>query len=65
MSVKKTLVRADKDNIPVTISLSQFESLESSENALNDIIGMLERANKNGEAVMTDELRLFIEEIYY
>ena len=47
--------------MPVT----EYEHLENTEIAFKDLIRMLERANVDGKAVMTDELKVKIEEIYY
>ena len=54
----------DKSNITVTLSLEEFEKLQNIEKAFDNIIRMIERANHRGRAVMTDELRQLIEEVY-
>lgn len=48
----------------VTISIKDFEWLRAQEEELYKVTKILEDANKNGEAVMTNELRQYIEEIY-
>ncbi len=58
------MVSIDKSAITVTMNLKQYEHYEYTESKLNDLIKMLERANKDGVAVMTDELKTAIEEIY-
>lgn len=54
----------DRSNITVTMPISEYEQLESKADGFNCLIRMLERANKDGKAVMTDELRTKIEEIF-
>lgn len=54
----------DKTNITVTMPVTEYERLEAIEQSFNDNIRMLERANVNGIATMTDELKLKIEEIF-
>ena len=56
----------DKSNITVTMPVMEYERLIAKEKGLAEIIGVLERANSDGEsAIMTPELELLIEEIYY
>lgn len=55
----------DKTNITVTMPVTEYEHLKAVEQSFNDIVRMLEMANVNGEAVLTDELRRKIEDIYY
>lgn len=54
----------DKTNIMVTMPVSEYERLKSVEEGFNRHIKMFERANVNGTATMTDELKQEIEEIY-
>lgn len=48
----------------VTIKLSDYERLRAKEQRLANLKVILTEANKDGEAVMTDELKRYIEEIY-
>lgn len=54
----------DKKNITVTMPVTEYERLKEIETAFNKHIKMFEKANVDGKATMTDELRLIIEEIY-
>lgn len=54
----------DLSTITVTMSMDQYTTYSEAKKSLNQYIEMLERANQNGKAVMTDELRTVIEEIY-
>ncbi len=54
----------DKSNITVTMPLTEYEKLQTYEALYQQKIKMLERANINGIATMTDELKQEIEEIY-
>ena len=55
----------DKSNITVTMPVTEYERLENTESAYKELIRVLERANPDGEsAVMTDELKRIIMEIY-
>lgn len=54
----------DKSNITVTMPMNEYEQLESIAEGFDSLIRMLERANQDGKAVMTDELRTKIEEIF-
>lgn len=54
----------DKSNITVTMPIYDYEQLASKAVSFDELIRMLERANQDGKAVMTDELRTKIEEIY-
>lgn len=48
----------------VTISLKDFNFLQHKLEELVRLRIMLKRANRDGEAVMTGELKQYIEEIY-
>ena len=48
----------------VTISIKYFECLQYMSEKLVRLRIMLKRANQDGEAVMTEELKQYIEEIY-
>lgn len=48
----------------VTMSLEEYEYYSDAEKGRDKYIKMFERANKDGTAVMTDELKTAIEEIY-
>jgi hypothetical protein len=48
----------------VTISLKDFNYLQHRSEELVRLRIMLKRANQDGEAVMTEELKQHIEEIY-
>lgn len=54
----------DKSKMTVTMSVEDYEYYCNAVDGRNHYIKMLERANKDGEAVMTEELKLTIEEIY-
>ena len=55
----------DKTNITVTMPVTEFERLQDIEISYNKIIKMLERANPDGKsAIMTEELKVTIEEIF-
>ena len=54
----------DRSKLTITMPIYEFELLESKADGFNCLIQMLERANKDGKAVMTDELRTKIEEIF-
>ena len=48
----------------VTISLKDYEYLQRRSEQVVRMRIMLKRANQDGEAVMTEELKQYIEEIY-
>lgn len=55
----------DKTNITVTMPVTEYEHLKYIEQAYNEHIKMLERANPDGcSAVFTEELQQQIKEIY-
>jgi len=54
----------DKTKITVTMSLEDYEYYSHAAEGLEEYIKMFERAYKDGKAVMTEELRTVIEEIY-
>lgn len=54
----------DKTSITVTMPLSEFEHLRAREQQFDRFIRMFENANVDGTAVMTEELRQTIEDIY-
>ena len=54
----------DKNNITVSMSLKDFEYYQSMEDYAKEMFGMLQRANQDGKIVMTEELRIKIEDIY-
>lgn len=53
-----------RSNLTVTMPIYEYEQLESKADGFDCLIRMLERANQDGKAVMTDELRTKIEEIF-
>ena len=55
----------DKSKITVTMPIYEYEQLKSKVDDFYSLIRMLQRANQDGKAMMTDELRTKIEEIYY
>lgn len=54
----------DKTNITVTMPVTEYEHLKNIETQFNKDIRMFEKANVNGIATMTDELKQKIEDIY-
>lgn len=54
----------DKSKIKVTMTMEDYEYYKDAVDGRNQYIKMLERANVNGEAVMTQELKNSIEEIF-
>lgn len=54
----------DKSKITVTMSMEEYEHYARMEEGFREFVRILERANQNGTAVMTDELKETIEEIY-
>lgn len=54
----------DKSKIAVIMSIEEYEHYEHADYLSSHFAGILERANQNGAAVMTDELMKAIEEIY-
>jgi|GEM_PF-1661402 len=54
----------DKSKMTVTMNAEDFEYYEDAVDGRERLIKILERANRNGEAVMTEELKMTIEEIY-
>lgn len=54
----------DKKSIKVTMNMEEYEYYKAAERGRNELIKMLERANENGKATMTEELKKAIEEIY-
>lgn len=54
----------DKTNVTVTMPVTEYERLLDIEMSFNKYIDALERANKNGKANMTQELKRIIESIY-
>lgn len=54
----------DKSKATVTMTLEDYEYYSKAEQGLCELMKMFERANKNGTAVMTDELKKAIEEIH-
>ena len=53
-----------KSEITVTMPIEEYEKLKDIEKDHQSIIKMLERANDSGTAVLTTELRRYIEDIY-
>lgn len=53
----------DKSKMTVTMSLAEYEYYASAEQRLDKFFEMLARANKDGNAVMTDELRTEIQRL--
>lgn len=64
MSEKKRGMEVDRSKITVTMPIDEYEQLESKAYDFDCLIQMLKRANHDGKAVMTDELRVKIEEIF-
>lgn len=54
----------DKSKITVTMNMEQYEYYSGAVCGREHFIKMLERANQDGKAVMTEELKTAIEEIY-
>lgn len=54
----------DKRKMTVTMSMEEYEYYKDRSEGFGKYVRMFERANKDGTAVMTDELRETIEEIY-
>lgn len=54
----------DRSKVMITMPIYEYEQLESKADGFDSLIRMLERANQDGKAVMTEELRTKIEEIY-
>lgn len=54
----------DKKNIKVTMNMEEYEHYENAVRGRNRLIKVLERANKNGKATMTEELKAEIEGIF-
>ena len=54
----------DKENITVTMPVTEYERLQDVEKSFNEIIRMFERANVDGKAVMTKELEQIVTDIY-
>lgn len=53
----------DKKSITVTMDMEQYERLSEAARGRDFYLRLLERANRGGRAVMTDELREAIEGI--
>lgn len=53
-----------KDNITVTMPIEEYERLKWVERLFNGDIRMFENANIDGKAVLTDQLKERIENIY-
>ncbi len=54
----------NRRKITVTMSMEEYKHYECADLRLNELVGILKEANKDGTAVMTDRLRNKIEEIY-
>ena len=54
----------DKSTITVAMNMEQYEYYSRAVETRNEYIKIFERANKKGKAVLTDELRTVIEDIY-
>jgi hypothetical protein len=54
----------DNSKITVTMSMEDYEYYKNAVDGRRHYIKMLEKANVNGEAVMTEELKTAIEEIF-
>lgn len=54
----------DKNQITVTMNMEQFEYYTDAAYDREHYLKILERANQDGKAVMTEELKTAIEEIY-
>jgi len=54
----------DKSKMTVTMSIEDYEYYSDAALGREAFIKILERANKDGKAVMTEELETTIEEIY-
>lgn len=54
----------DENNITVTMSMTDFLYYKGMQETATKLTRMLERANLDGAAVLTDELKKEIEQIY-
>ena len=54
----------DKTNITVTMPVTEYERLKEVEKSFHEYIKMFERANIDGNATFTDEIKQTIEDIY-
>lgn len=54
----------DKTKMTVTMNMEQYEYYAAAVSGRNHYIKMLERANQDGKAIMTEELKTAIEEIF-
>jgi len=54
----------DKSKMTVTMKVEDYEYYSDAVLGREALIRILERANKDGKAVMTEELKTTIEEIY-
>lgn len=54
----------DKTNITVTMSVAEYERLKGIEFEFHRFMRMFERANIDGTATFTDEIKQTIEDIY-
>lgn len=54
----------DKRAMTVTMSMEEYEFYSDAAQGRDDFVRMFKRANQNGKAVMTEELKKEIEEIY-
>lgn len=57
------MMAIDKTNMTVTMTLTDFEYYRKAEEDRKHFIEMLESANVDGEAVMTEELKTIIKEL--
>lgn len=53
----------DKSKMKVEMSMADYEYYSDAEKGRNYYFGLLRRANKDGKAVMTEELKVAIEEM--
>ena len=55
----------DKSKMTVTMSMLEYEFYRDAVIGRDSFRNMLKRANKDGKAIMTDELKQTIEDIFY
>mgnify|MGYP000981147423 CR=1 FL=1 len=55
---------ADKTNMTVTMSMTDYEYYQEAVKSRDKYVKILERANVDGKAVLTEELIMAIKEIF-
>ncbi len=58
------MMEVNKKAITVTMDMETYDYLQDAVQGRLLLRQMLERANRDGEAIMTDELKDFIEDFY-